>query len=99
MLRALQTMSSRVDLWLSEAPAPLKGLSVLAGLPHSVLALLTTVQTGRCRIAYGVIGYGILESDGILVGVNTETPNRVIGSWIGMVRAHWCLLFVHLLNV
>lgn len=42
MLRALRTMSSRVDLWLSEAPAPLKGLSVLARLPHSVLALLTT---------------------------------------------------------
>lgn len=53
VLRALRTMSSRVDLWLSETPAPLKGLSVLARLPHLVLALLTTVQTGRCRMLYG----------------------------------------------
>jgi hypothetical protein len=58
VLRALQTMSSRVDLWLSEPPAPLKGLSVLARLPHRVLALLTTVQPGKCRMS---LGDGILE--------------------------------------
>lgn len=46
---------------------------------------------------YGVIGDGILESDRILVGVNTETPNRVIGVLDCVVRAH-CLVFtvVHL---